>query len=154
MKAKHLLAYIQEGYTTIEVVFHGSNQPYTYKAWLADGIEVGDHVVVLTPSKGYTVVNVVAVHKTPHIDSAKDWTYKWVVNKVDDARYLSVQQKEEEFLESVAEAERVCARDQMVKQALEGLPEGTAGRKVFEEAVAKLRGSAFDLRCLGNDKTS
>ena len=149
MNQKHLLALLQSGYTTIEVVFNDSMQDrlgsgrtntkaYTYKARLDDDIEVGDHVVVDSPSKGLTVVEVTAVHKTAKIDLDAPFTYKWIVQKVDRTRYDETKAKEDEFLETMMEVERVHERELLLAKFKDHLPEGSEARKLFENATQKV----------------
>lgn len=172
MQARHLMNLLQDHYTTIEVVFSGehdadeyephrpqmrksnaqsSQQTYTYKAPKSYALVVGDKVIVDSPSVGYTVVTVVNVHPMPRIDINAKYTYKWIVQKVDDSEYRAQMARELEFLDSLAEAERASAREKMVQEALSGLPDGTAGRQLFQAAVEKLRQSSVNLQTLGHE---
>lgn len=143
MQHKHLLALLQSGYTTIEVMFpvtDSSKLPkaYTYKARLEDNIQKGDHVVVDSPSKGLTVVEVVNVHKTPNIDLDAPFTYKWIVQKINRAAYDDTLAKEAEFLETMMEVERVHQRELLLSKFKDHLPEGSEARKMFEAATQKV----------------
>lgn len=149
MNQKHLLALLQSGYTTIEVLFNDSirdnlgsgstkSKPYTYKARLDDNIQVGDRVIVDSPSKGMTVVEVIAVHKTAKIDLDAPFTYKWIVQKVDRTRYDETVAKEEEFLETMMEVERVHQLEVLLGKFKDHLPEGSEARKLFESATQKV----------------
>lgn len=141
MNQKHLLALLQSGYTTIEVVFNDNgvkSKTYTYKARLEDNIQVGDRVVVDSPSKGMTVVEVTAVHKTAKIDLDAPFTYKWIVQKIDRAAYDETQAKEAEFLETMMEVERVHQRELLLGKFKDHLPEGSEARKMFESATQKV----------------
>ena len=141
MNQKHLLALLQSGYTTIEVVFNDNgakSKTYTYKARLEDNIQVGDRVVVDSPSKGMTVVEVTAVHKTAKIDLDAPFTYKWIVQKIDSTAYDETQAKEAEFLETMMEVERVHQRELLLSKFKDHLPEGSEARKMFESATQKV----------------
>lgn len=141
MNQKHLLALLQSGYTTIEVVFNDNgvkSKTYTYKARLEDNIQVGDRVVVDSPSKGMTVVEVTAVHKTAKIDLDAPFTYKWIVQKIDRTTYDETQVKEAEFLETMMEVERVHQRELLLSKFKDHLPEGSEARKMFESATQKV----------------
>lgn len=136
MKHRHLIALLQEGYTTIEVIFNeGDTRTYTYKARLDAGVEVGSHVIVDSPSKGLVVVEVVAVHKVAKIDLDAPWTYKWIVQKVDRTQYDEQLAKEEQFGEAMLEIERVRQRDLLLDKFLGYMAEGTEARALFTEAV-------------------
>lgn len=143
MKNRHLLALLQSGFTTIQVEFKDSlpgrgQQSYTYKAWEDLGIEVGDEVVVDSPSKGMTVVKVVGVDKVPKIDLDVDWTYKWIVCKVDSTRYEKQKEIDEAFSEQMMEVERIHQREQLMNKFRDHLPEGSEARKAFEAATSQL----------------
>lgn len=149
MKHRHLLALLQEGYTTIEVVFTDDAsvkdgrasmalKRYTYKARLADNVQVGNRVVVDSPSNGLTVVTVVAVHSTPKIDLDVSWTYKWIVQKIDTAAYEETLRKEEHFAEVMLEVERARQRALLVEQFRTNLPENSEARKLFDNATREL----------------
>lgn len=164
MKHKHLLALLQEGYTTIEVTFKSDDRReerrpwdegearqqrapkrYTYKAKLADKVEVGDSVVVDSPSNGMVVVDVVAVHATPKIDLDAPFTYKWIVQKVDAEGYKRTLEQEDKFHEVMLEIERVRQRELLMQQFTANLPEGSEARKLFDDATAKLlKGEVLD----------
>lgn len=171
MKHKHLLALLQEGYTTIEVTFKDTDrrevregrpwdedpyraqqhaQPrapkrYTYKAKLADKVEVGDSVVVDSTSNGMVVMDVVAVHATPKIDLDAPFTYKWIVQKVDAEGYKRTLEQEDKFHQVMLEIERVRQRELLMQQFTANLPEGSEARKLFDDATAKLlKGEVLD----------
>lgn len=105
MKHRHLIALLQEGYTTIQVVFNddvrGRSKPYTYKAPLSAGVEVGDRVVVDSPSNGLVVVEVVGTDKAPRIDLDADFTYKWIVQKVELKAYEEQLEREAKAMDAL-----------------------------------------------------
>lgn len=109
MKHRHLIALLQEGYTTIQVVFNddvrGRSKPYTYKAPLSAGVEVGDRVVVDSPSKGLVVVEVVGTDKAPRIDLDADFTYKWIVQKVELKAYEEQLEREAKAMDALQEVD-------------------------------------------------
>lgn len=154
MNQKHLLSLLQNDFTTVDVVFESSVQDsfgravsqskaYTYKAHLKDGVQVGDKVVVDSPSKGLSVVTVVAVDKTPRIDVHAPFDYKWIIQKVDTSRYEEMLKKEEQFLEAMAEVERAHQRQRLLEKFQAHLPEGSEARLLFDKtAKAFQEGSA------------
>ena len=159
MKQRHLLALLQENYTTIEVRFPKDghypdddpepwdNRPrnsrdlgktYTYKIWLTTGIDVGDKVVVDSTKKGLLVAQVVEVHAAPKIDIDASFTYKWVIQKVDTTQYESQLAKDANFDAVMLEVERTRQREMLLGQFRDGLPEHSAARKLFEKATGVL----------------
>jgi len=157
MKHKHLLALLQTGFTTIETVFadesnymhhtrqvigSGASTPlakrYTYKALLSDNLQEGDCVVVDSPSRGLTLVTVVAVHSTPKIDLDAPFTYKWIVQKVDRSTYDDTMEKEATFMGAMLEVERVRQRETLLKDFTMHLPEGSEARTMFDNATRPL----------------
>lgn len=136
MKNRHLIALLQEGYSTIEVIFNaGDTRTYTYKAWNKDKVEVGSQVIVDSPSKGLVVVEVVAVHLSPKIDLDAPWTYKWIVQKVDRTAYDEQLEREAQFETAMLEVERVRQRELLLDQFRNAFPEGSMARAVFNDAV-------------------
>lgn len=101
MLTENVIALLQSGYTTIDVVFSlkdktSSDKLYTYKVLLSDSIEVGCTVVV--PTRDYFQLStVVAVHTTPKIDKEAAYPYRFIVQKVDFTSYNSLKSKEEEM---------------------------------------------------------
>lgn len=140
MKQRHLLALLQSGYTTIQVVFEGSNKPYTYKA--RGQIIADDYVVVNSPSKGLVICKVVGVDKTPRIDIDADFTYQWIVQKVDTTEYNRVKEQEREFMDTLLEIERARQKDILMNSFCEHLPEGSSARVLFDNAVKRIGGEA------------
>jgi aminopeptidase N len=68
---------------TVTVTFGAHSGTYAYMTDI-EGIEVGDTLVVDSPSNGFTCVTVMSVQETA--DSVEKAT-KWVVSKVDVAGY-------------------------------------------------------------------
>lgn len=100
---------------------------------------MGDHVIVDSPSKGFTVVKVVGVDPAPRIDLDVNWTYKWIVQKV-DARWYTEQLEREQFVaDTLVEVERRRQRDLLLTEFQNMLPEGTSARELFDATVLKLK---------------
>lgn len=108
---------------------------YTYKAHLDDNIQVGDVVVVDSPNVGLTLVDVVAVHDIPQINLAAEYTYKWIVQRVDTTRYQETLRREKEFTELVVEAERVSQRELLLQQFKDTMPPSGPARILLEKAM-------------------
>ncbi len=90
----------------VQVRFSGTGPLYTYLTDI-EGIEVGDHVVVDSPSTGYTLVQVAATDET--LEGIKKAT-KWVVDRVDVGAYEDRLRKETERAAIVAELKRIQSR--------------------------------------------
>lgn len=136
MKQRHLLALLQSGYTTIQVKFDNTPKTYTYKARCH--IEIGDRVIVDTPRNGLTLVEVVGIDKAPRIDIDADFTYKWIVQKVDRTDYDRIVEQEKAFMDTLQEIERVRQRDMLMQSFKDHLPEGSQARVMFDDAVNQL----------------
>ena len=136
MKQHHILALLQNGYTTIQVQFELGGRLYTYKA--RGTIAVGDIVVVDTPSRGLSTAQVVVVHPSPRIDIDSNIQYKWIVQVVDRTEYDRVAAQEQQFLDTMIEIEKVRQRDALMQSFKEHLPEGSAARAMFDAAVGQL----------------
>lgn len=76
--------------------------------------------------------------KTPRIDLDADFTYKWVVQKVDMDAYQRTLDLEAEAAEMLEEAERRRQRDLLMKDYLDQFPEGTEARALFDKTVGSL----------------
>lgn len=91
----NLLLSQNKAFRFVKVEFStNSTRLYTYKT--IDDIEVGDTVIVDTPSEGFKAVKVVKV-SLPHEEvTERDFQYKWIVQKVDTSRYEEIVAKEQE----------------------------------------------------------
>lgn len=95
MNTTNLVSALQENYTTVEILYRGSNNnSYTFKTDL--DLAVGDLVVVPSVKEhDCDVALVVKVHTTPQIDFNVNYVYKWVINKVDVEAHNERLKKEE-----------------------------------------------------------
>lgn len=155
----HILSLLQTGFTTVNVTFETEDvvdvqQPdrafpnrtrsrrvkeYTYKALLTDDIKAGDYVVVESPQSGLVIVQVTSVDAKPRIDLEVPFSYKWIVQKIDTARYQELLRQEQEFKDALLEVERVKQREAVMKSFQEVLPEGSEARKLFETTIEKAK---------------
>lgn len=106
LQHRQLLTSLQTGYTTCDVKFANTNRHYTYKVPLSWDLQPQDQIVVESPTTGYTIVEVVGVHREPQIDFESRYTYKWAVCKVDDKHYKQIAEWEMNFLKELARLER------------------------------------------------
>lgn len=145
MNNRHLMTLLQENYTTVEAIFTGKQSDadnpdlkrYTYKIPLNAGYVEGDFAVVVSPS-GLTVVMIVKIHQKPKIDLDSEFTYKWLVQRLDLTEYEERQQKEETFLEMLTDIERTHQRNILLNKFQECLDEES--RALFENARMRLLG--------------
>ena len=76
---------------TVTVMFNSTTQLYAYLTDI-EGVEVGDILVVDSPSSGFVCVTVTSVNETA--DSVEKAT-KWIVSKVDVAGHKARLEKAE-----------------------------------------------------------
>lgn len=126
---------------------NGPEKAYTYKAKVTDKIQVNDRVILDAPS-GLTIGTVVEVHPEPKIDLNADFTYKWIVGKVDLAGYRELLDKEDKFMQLVTEAERARQRENLIEQFKTTLPASGEARSLFDQALELFGNPAV----LSNDK--
>lgn len=139
MNNSKLLDLLQTNFTTVHVGL--GNASYTYKAHKSLELKAGDEVVVDTP-RGTKVAAVLHVDETPQIDANAPFEYKWIVCKVDRTAYEQQLKEDREFLDSLDKVERMREAETRLNQYRDALPEGSAARLEFENAVAKLQGPA------------
>lgn len=111
------------------------SETYTYKAPIKAGYKAGDLALVDSPKGGLCVVTILEVHDTPQIDVDADFDYKWLVQKVDLTEYKDIQAKEAQFRQLLNEMERAKVREQLKKDYVASLPEGSEASKLFEQAT-------------------
>ena len=113
----HLITMLQEGYTTCRAKFAEGGKFYTYKLPLDMGVQVDDHVVVEV-SGAYRVVQIAAIDPEPEIDIRSPYALKWVVSKVDTARYQDQVGREQRALEHLEKTERKKAKAKAIETLL------------------------------------
>lgn len=147
MNNRHLMTLLQENYTTVEAIFTGDKDDaksehfkrYTYKIPLNAGYKENDFAVVMAPL-GLNVVLIVKIHPKPKIDLDADFTYKWLIQRIDLAEYEKRKEKEEAFLEMLVDIERTHQRNILLNKFQECLDEES--RVLFENARMRLLGDA------------
>jgi hypothetical protein len=138
MRAKHILALIQNDYTTVEVAYNkDSTNTYTFKALKADEITANDLVVVPANTKfDYTVAQVVAVHDEPQIDTSAPYDYKWIVGKVNLKRYAAIEEVEARFEKTLRMIERKRVQNSAIQEFTSAFPEGSAERIEIDKLMS------------------
>lgn len=128
-------------------VMPGRQRPqkaYTYKVHKDDNVKLNDTVVVESPNHGLALAHVVDVHAEPDIDLNADFSYKWIVSKVDTTRYIDTLEKEKKFSALVVEAERAKQRLELVQQFKDNLPQDGEARRLFDEAMGIFKSPALN----------
>lgn len=123
---QHLIALLQKGYTTVEVVFlnqdsgaEQTNQTYTYKVpeAVAKTLVKGD-LLVVPARKAFAVVKVSVIHETPKINVREPLALRWIVQKVDTTQYDDQAAREKQAVEQVEVAERRQAQEAALQTLL------------------------------------
>lgn len=115
-----MITLLQVGYTTINVEFASTGRVYTYKT--RDKCVPGDTFVVEAPT-GLKCVTVLEVHPSPQIDPNAPFAYKWTVQKVNRAAYDEQVALEEEAVKLLKQAERDKAKNLILDQLRDSMPE-------------------------------
>lgn len=148
MNTNHLIALLQSDFQTIGVKFKDSRtgQPtekeYTYKCPDSFNIEVGEEVVVESPYGGMVVVVVTRLDGYAAIDPSREYTYKWVVQKVDATGYRERQAIEQEAFTTFQKARRMAAQDKAMKEIFALLEDSEDAKTEFDGIVKRLSTSA------------
>lgn len=143
----HLVSLMQEGFTTVAVVFArdtraefpvGQQRSYTYKcpSDVAESLTAGD-LVIVPPSndtKLPSIATVVRVDDEPELNFEGDIQYKWLIGKVDTSRYDDIQKKEKAMVKVLRDSERQRQREQLLESYQMSLPQDAESRKLFNQA--------------------
>ena len=87
--------------------FESSTGSYAYKVPNDLKLEIGDEVLVVTPSNGAQVVEVIGFKSYAEEEYSKP--LKWVVGKVDLSKYTELLEREEKALQVVKKRQAVKA---------------------------------------------
>jgi SepF-like predicted cell division protein (DUF552 family) len=134
--ANFIFASLLPDVIAVKVKFKSTSQYYTYKALTSMGIEVGDTVVVDSPSSGMTLVEVKEVEDFKTLDPSLYNGYKWIVGKLNVADYTSVREREEKFRAQLEEL-RTKAKH---KAMLTKLAEEVGGMANLNKLIAQVKG--------------
>lgn len=159
----HLVSLLQEGYTTIGVVFAAGaapvqradddmapwdpaypNQPqapraasaqiYTYKCHFE--CIVGDMVIVPPTSAGKlpSIATVVRLDSEPELNFESGVEYKWAIGRVDTSAYDNTMQRERDLIRMLRENQKKEQRAKLLASYQLSLPEDENSRKIFDQA--------------------
>ena len=102
-----------------------------------DTFKVGDKAVVEVSGE-LKIVDVVAIHKVPRIETTSTYPYKWVVQRIDLDHYKAVRAAEEEFVQELDDLGVIKSQAQVLTILKEIHPEGTPTGELLLAIVAKL----------------
>lgn len=160
----HLVSLLQEGYTTIGVVFaagaalvpqmdndfapwdpqvpaagskydkSSSAQIYTYKCHFE--CIVGDLVIVPPSSAGKlpSIATVVRLDSEPELNFESGVEYKWAIGRVDTAAYDHTMERERDLIRMLRENQKKEQRAKLLASYQLSLPEDAESRKIFDQA--------------------
>lgn len=117
-----------------------SARVYTYKALTEDNVKPGDKVILDSPSDGLTVAMVVEVHQSPRIDLDAQFDYKWIVGKVDLARYHGQLEQEHAAGGVLLESERTAQKTKLMDAVRSQLSEVAGGESLLDKLSTMLSG--------------
>ena len=112
---KHVVELLTDDYYTIGVQFAGTNAYYTYKVDNSVKVETGDFVIVKARGK-FSVAEVVRVDKGSKVDFDASYTYAYIVQKVDSARYDELCERSERIKAIVVELHRRNIKSALIKE--------------------------------------
>lgn len=135
MRTENLIPLLQTGLKTIGVVFPNTSKHYTYKT--LDTFKVGDKAIVEVSGE-LRIVDVVAIHKVPRIDTKSTYPYKWVVQRVDLDHYRAIREAEEAFVQELEDLGVIKAQESVLTILKEIHPAGSSTGTMLEAAVASL----------------
>jgi hypothetical protein len=145
MKQHHVISLLQTNYRTVacQFLFNRDGTPanatsatkYTYKVSDKILLQPEDYCIIIAPSGVPQVVRVVSVDTKPKLDLDADFSYKWIVQKVDITAYNEQLAAEEAFREVLNDIERENQREILLKEFTNRMPEGSAARLKFDRAV-------------------
>ena len=159
----HLVSLLQEGYTTIGVVFAAGAQPvqradddmapwdpsypgqaprgatagaqiYTYKCHFE--CIVGDLVIVPPsgPGKLPSIATVVRHDAEPELNFEAGVEYKWAIGRVDTSAYDNTMQRERDLIRMLRDNQKKEQRAKLLASYQLSLPEDENSRKIFDQA--------------------
>ena len=102
--------------------FTGRNT-YTYKTFF--DVQPEDYVVIDTPSKGLSVVQVQEVLSPAEVDFDVSYNYKWVVSQIDTEAYLKATELEKKVLAKVNKSKNKRAMKEAQEMIMSGLDADT-----------------------------
>lgn len=153
----HLVSLLQEGYTTIGVIFaatqpqdfddsapwNGNRPPqgqlpraqvYTYKCHFE--CVPGDLVILPPSSEGKlpSIGTVVRVDDEPELNFEAGIEYKWAVGRVMLDAYNDILAREKNLIKMLRENEKKTQRQKLLESYQLSLPDDPESRKIFDQA--------------------
>lgn len=153
----HLVSLLQEGYTTIGVIFAAAQQQdlaqypepapwqagvpqmpraqvYTYKCHFE--CVPGDLVILPPSSEGKlpSIGTVVRVDEEPELNFEAGIEYKWAVGRVDMKAYTDILAREKDLIKMLRDSEKRVQRQKLLESYQLSLPDDAESRKIFDQA--------------------
>lgn len=139
MKVDHIVSLLQDNFGVATVCFDWGGNGYSYK--YRGNLNPGDKVIVDTPSNGLTVAVVVEVDTDPIIRTDVEWSYTWIVQRIDTTEYEATLKAEAEFRKTIKQLEQLKKREQLRQDLKERYIQDTTIGDAFIKAVDKLNGA-------------
>jgi hypothetical protein len=130
---RKIVALVSDELTTVKCKWKGSTGQYTFMILksLAEKLEKDDWVVAHTAKQKYAAVQVVEIHKKSEVDIDFDHDYDFVFQKVDVAGYDALEDKMQEMVNKINDAQ-VAATQETVLKAM-GLEKSDLGAFQIED---------------------
>jgi len=157
----HLVSLLQEGYTTIGVIFAADHpsyhegrvteppaapwsqvgqarnpmpQVYTYKCHFE--CVRGDMVILPPSSEGKlpSIGTVVRIDEEPELNFEAGIEYKWAVGRVDMKAYTDILAREKDLIKMLRDNEKKVQRQKLLESYQLSLPDDPESRKIFDQA--------------------
>lgn len=135
----HMSTVLREDYTTVSVVFTGSERLLTYKVHESQVplLKVGSRVVVPGKTKddgttSQSIATVREVHEKPELDLTLPVQYAWVIQVLDTSLWEMLMAQDKEMDTKLLEVQRRAVRRQAVQELLADLPEAERDQLLLE----------------------
>jgi hypothetical protein len=112
---KHSVELLTDDYYTIGVQFAGTDQLYTYKVDKSITVEVGNFVVV-KPRGKFAVAEVLIVNEKNVIDFSATFTYEYIVQVVNSAKFDELNLRSTRIKEAIVEMQRRSMKKQLLSE--------------------------------------
>jgi len=120
--SKHQEELLLNDYYTIGVAFstEATAMFYTYKVDKSMKIEEEDFVVVIANGE-YKIVQVKEVHEENQIDFNTNFSYKYIINKIDFTTYNKLKERSQVIAKTLTESKRRKLKSELLDNLTEGL---------------------------------
>jgi len=122
MSKHHQEELLLNDYYTIGVAFstEATSMLYTYKVDKSMKVEEEDFVVVVANGE-YKIVQVKEVHEENQIDFNTNFSYKYIINKIDFTTYNKLKERSQIITKTLTESKRRKLKSELLENLTEGL---------------------------------